>query len=216
MAYRIQLSTDTFHVGYWSRNVERFQLYLARRKKSWANLLTQAGEWLPNEVRALYESVLANLPRYWERYLQPRFRSGSGLTLIHGDCYFSNYLCPKHIDNADAHAYMLDWQSPSFDIGGYDLANLCATFWLPAQRYEASREEGILRHYLARLQDYGVTNYTWDDLLMDYRHGLISWLLMPIQDGSDGSPKDYWWPKMQCLVHAFQDWHCETLLAAND
>ena len=53
---------------------------------------------------------------------------------------------------------------------------------------------------------------TVDDLLLDYQHGLIYWLLVPVQDASDGSRKEYWRPKMQCLVHAFQDWNCEALL----
>ena len=206
------LGTNTFHVGYWWRNAERFNLYLARRKTSWANLMAQAGEWLPGDIRELYEQVMLKLPQYWQQYLEPRFKAGSNLTLIHGDAYFSNFLSPRQLDTAGANTYMLDWQSPSFDIGACDLANLCATFWTPAQRYDGQREERILKHYLAQIQAHGVANYTWQDLLLDYRHSIMAWLLVPVQDGSDGAGKDYWWPKMQCLVQAFQDWHCEALL----
>jgi hypothetical protein len=35
---------------------------------------------------------------------------------------------------------------------------------------------------------------------------------MPIQDGGDGAPHSYWWPKMQCLLAAFDDWGCAELL----
>jgi len=209
------INTNTFHVGYWSRNLERFELYLARRRRSWSNLLAQSSDWLPIEVQRLYESVLTQLPDYWHRYLQPRFQTHNHLTLIHGDAYFSNFLCPKQINQPNAHSYMLDWQSPTFDIGAYDLVNLCATFWMPQQRHENRREENILRRYHAQLQAHGVTHYPWDDLVADYQHGLIFWLLMPVQDGSDGSLKDYWWPKMQCLIHAFNDWYCERLLSVH-
>ena len=41
---------------------------------------------------------------------------------------------------------------------------------------------------------------------------LIYWLLVPVQDRYGGAGKAYWWPKMQCLVAAFQDWQCEALL----
>lgn len=205
-------NTNTFHVGYWSRNLERFELYLARRRRSWSKLLAQFGNDLPPDIQSLYESVLNQLPNYWQRYLQPRFHAHTHLTLIHGDAYFSNFLCSKQIDQPNAHSYMLDWQSPSFDIGAHDLVNLCAAFWMPQQRHENQREEGILRRYLSQLHRHGVSGYEWDDLIQDYQHGLISWLLMPVQDGGDGSPKDYWWPKMQCLIHAFQDWKCERLL----
>ena len=42
--------------------------------------------------------------------------------------------------------------------------------------------------------------------------GLIYWLLVPVQDCYGGSSKEYWWPKMQCLVAAFREWDCERLL----
>ena len=106
----------------------------------------------------------------------------------------------------------LHWQSPVVDIGGYDLANLCATFWTPEQRQEGQREQKILRRYHWALQSYGVQGYSWDDLIADYQAGLIYWLLVPVQDRRDGAPKEYWWPKMQCLAAAFREWRCETLL----
>jgi hypothetical protein len=132
------------------------------------------------------------------------------LTLVHGDAYFANFLCPR--PPATGPTYLLDWQSPEVDVGGNDLVNLCATFWTSEQRHQGQRELQILRRYYATLQAHGVSQYSWEDLRTDYQHGLIFWLLMPVQDAADGSHKDYWWPKMQCLVAAFQDWHCEELL----
>ena len=70
----------------------------------------------------------------------------------------------------------------------------------------------MLRRYYTVLRAHRVNNYSWDDLLTDYQTGLIFWLLMPVQDRYDGSRKEYWWPKMQCLAAAFQNWHCEKLL----
>jgi thiamine kinase-like enzyme len=204
------LDAGHFAVGYWSRTRERFERYAERRNASWRRVLAQEDAWLPEDVRALYEQVLAQLPDHWERYLEPRFRTGRHLTLTHGDAYFANFLCPD--PPASGPTYLLDWQSPSFDIGGYDLANLCATFWTPEQRHAEQREQAVLRRYHATLRAHGVNDYTWEDLLTDYRHGLIFWLLMPVQDAADGSRKDYWWPKMQCLVAAFRDWRCAELL----
>ncbi|GCE07036.1 phosphotransferase [Dictyobacter aurantiacus] len=204
------LATNTFEVGYWSRNRERFEQYHQRRQRSWRNLLANNPDWIPGDVRELYESVLQALPAHWERYLEPRFRAGTQITLVHGDAYFANYLTPKN--DASGPTYLLDWQSPSFDLGAYDLANLCAAFWTSEQRQQDQREQRILRRYLAGLHSHGVNHYSWDDLLLDYRHGLVFWLLMPVQDGSDGSQRSYWWPKMQCLVTAFREWDCRELL----
>lgn len=204
------LNTATFAVGYWSHTAERFAAYVQRRQTSWAGLIANEGNWFPDELRALYKQLFAALPHYWEQQLAPRFQSKSNLTLIHGDSYFSNFLCPKNPGSAPT--YLLDWQSPAFDIAGYDLANLCAAVWTSEQRHEDQREQKILQRYLAALQAYGVQHYSWQDLVTDYQHGLIFWLLMPVQDGYDGAGKDYWWPKMQCLAAAFKEWQCEELL----
>jgi thiamine kinase-like enzyme len=201
---------NRFAVGYWTRNADRFAQYLHRRKTAWDSLRSHEHAWFPDDLSALYERVFVHLPGYWEQYLKPRFHAKMKLTLVHGDAYFANFLCPKR-PGTEA-TYLLDWQSPTFDIGGYDLANLCATFWTSQQRHENQREETMLRRYHTVLQDRGVDNYSWDELTTDYKTGLIFWLFMPVQDRYDGAGKEYWWPKMQCLVAAFQDWGCEKLL----
>ena len=206
------LNTNTFHVGYWSRNADRFSQYLQRRKTSWESLIENESEWLPADVRELYEEVFARLPHHWDHFLEPRFRTKTHLTLVHGDAYFCNFLCPRHTTNTEGKpmrsTYLLDWQSPTFDVGAYDLVNLCAAYWTPEQRHEDDREQRILRHYHQNLLAHGVQNYLWDDLVADYKTGIIYWILVPVQDCFGGASRDYWWPKMQCLVAAFREWDC--------
>jgi thiamine kinase-like enzyme len=204
------LDADLFSAESWFHTAERFAQYLSRRIVAWRHLIATEEGWFPDDLRILYERVLERLRHHWERYLEPRFRTRTNLTLVHGDAYFANFLCPK-VPIAGA-TYLLDWQSPGCDIGGLDLANLCATFWNSTQRHEGGREEMVLRQYHAALHTYGVQRYSWDDLLTDYRIGLIYWLLVPVQDCYGGSSKEYWWPKMQCLVAAFREWGCERLL----
>ncbi|MEZ4737116.1 MAG: phosphotransferase [Caldilineaceae bacterium] len=204
------LYSGEFTVGYWSRNAERFALYLERRQRSWNSLIAQEGDWLPADIRALYERVLVRLPEHWERYLAPRFRQQSHLTLIHGDAYFANFLSPKPAQCGAT--YLIDWQSPSVGLVGYDLANLITAFWTPAARHQEGREQKMLQRYYSTLCHHGVTGYSWDELLTDYRCGLVYWLLLPVQDRFGGAGKAYWWPKMQCLLAAFEDWDCMQLL----
>jgi len=205
------LDSGQFTVGYWSRTREQFEQYLQRRTTSWRRVIEHEGDWLPADVRALYEQTLARLPSHWERFVKPRFDAKRNLTLAHCDAYFANFLCPR--TPAAGQTYLLDWQSPEFEIGGIDLANLLATFWISEQRHEGQREELALRRYYGALQAHDVSHFTWDDLLIDYRLGLIVWLLAPVQDAADGTRKDYWWPKMQCLIAAFRDWRCDELLS---
>lgn len=203
------LASGKFAMGYWSRNEERFAQYLQRRRRSWDELIAAEGAWLPADIRELYEWLFDRLPFHWEHYLEPRFRHQTHLTLVHGDAYFANFLCPR-LPGAGA-TYLLDWQSSTVDLAGYDLANLIATFWTPAQRQQDKREQKMLRHYHDTLCAHGVVGYSWDMLLTDYRSGLIFWLLMPVQDRFGGAGKAYWWPKMQCLVAAFREWNCDAL-----
>ncbi len=203
------LSSGRFEIGYWTRNAERFMLYLQRRRAAWDDLIAHESDWFPQDLRELYASVLDGLEHHWQRDIEPRFRNNMNLTLIHGDSYFTNFLVPK---GSSGETYLIDWQSPCVDIAGYDLANLLATFWTSEQRHEHDRERAALRRYHDMLLAHDVRNYTWEDLVADYQIALIGWLLVPLQDRHDGSPRDYWWPKMQCTVAAFRDWRCDERL----
>ena len=204
------LESSEFDAGYWRRDKERLGEFLTRRKSAWHKVLAQYGEALPDHLRATYESLFHHFPGHWRTYIRPRFQQRHGLTLSHGDTYFSNFLCPR--PGVEAPTYLLDWQSPSFDLPGLDLVNLLATFWTRAQRREDDRERDLLRRYHASLQAGGVRNYSWDDVAADYRHGLIFWMLTPLQDAADGSSSSYWQPKLNCLLAAYRDWRCTELL----
>ena len=142
----------------------------------------------------------------------PRLAGFSNLTLTHSDAYLANFLCPR--EGQTGMTYLIDWQSPELYRGSSDLANMCATFWTRAQRSNGEREQNVLRYYHRILQQNGVTGYSWENLLTDYQLSIIDWLLIPLQDCLDGAGKAYWWPKMQCLADAFEDWNCSSLFDA--
>jgi Ecdysteroid kinase-like family len=208
-AYWWQRPADHLPVGYWTRDEDRFTAYLNRRRTSWQRVRT-THDWLPDTVVAVYEELLAALPSYWQRHLRMRMAQREALTLVHGDAYFANFLCPRSPDSHDV--YLLDWQSPSIDLGAGDLVNLYAPFWTRRQRLDGERERGWLARYHARLCAGGVVGYSVGDLRLDYRRGLVEWVLIAVQDAADGSRVDYWWPKMRRLIEAFQDWECVGLL----
>jgi thiamine kinase-like enzyme len=186
--------------------------HVQRLADAWARLTAREATWLPSSVLRLYDQALAHLPRVWNTYISPRFRTGTNLTLTHGDAYYANFLCP--CDATAGPTYLIDWQCPWEDLSTIDLVPLCAAFWTSAQRHEGCREERLLEHYFQTLQQAGVRRYTWEDFITDYRLALIDWLFMPVQDYIDGAGRDYWWPKLQCLSAAYQDWQCAELPAA--
>ena len=151
------------------------------------------------------------LATLWATRLRPRFDPPHQLTLVHGDAYLANFLTPKR--SFTARAYLIDWQSPSFDLGAVDLVNLCVPFWSREQRVNEGHERWVLRRYHRRLVASGVEGYDWSDLILDYRVALADWTLVAVQDAYDGSSRDYWLPKMRCLLDAYEDWHCSRLFA---
>jgi hypothetical protein len=209
-AYWWEQVAAPLEVASWCRDEASLAAFLEHRTAACDAVFSKHADWLPPEVIELYRSLLRRFPGYWERKLRDRMAKRKNLTLVHGDAYFNNFLAP--IKPGAGPAYLIDWQSPSIDIGASDLVNMCATWWTSAQRKEADREERILRRYHSQLLAAGVSGYTLDDVRSDYAGALIDWVMVPVQDAADGSALSYWWPKMQCLISAYRDWDCELML----
>ena len=129
--------------------------------------------------------------------------------MSNGDCYFAQFLCPK--DPADR-AYLVDFQDASANFGPYDLVYMLATFWTSAQRQTDHREDRLLRRYHAGLQANGVTGYSWEACLRDYKMMIVFMIFDPVWNQVSGSAQRYWLPKLRCLTDAFQDLNCDKLL----
>ena len=203
------LCQGIFEGSSWYCDQAHHEQFLERTQRDWARFLEAEGAWFPAELRALYERALAGLPLLWERYIKQRFETRQHLTLSQGDCYLTQFLCPKQ--GKDGPTYLIVFQDLAADFGAMDLVFLFTTFWPPAQRHAGQREERLLRRYHRALKARGVGGYSWETLLTDYRVALTYMLTYPIWDAVNGSRKSYWWPKLQCLAGAFQDWRCFNL-----
>jgi hypothetical protein len=84
-------------------------------------------------------------------------------------------------------------------------------FWFPERRRQF--EIPLLRRYHARLVEYGVKNYTWDECWRDYRLSIVQHLFTPIWQWAHGTPPDIWWNHLERISSAFQDLNCQELLA---
>ena len=223
--YQIVETLAAFHAAWWEhpqlgtppleldsdlQDEEHFRDYCQWLDKNWQSCLAAEGHWLPQDVVSEISEILRLLPGAWERYLARRFPTRHQLTFLHTDAYLANFLVPR-TDEAGS-VYMLDWQGPFGGIGAFDRVMMCASFWTSVQRQENKREETMLRRYVSALHAHGVTNYTWDQLLEDYRLMILIFLQVAIWDQTNGSVRDYWWPKLQCLVSAARDLDCVSLL----
>jgi hypothetical protein len=121
-----------------------------------------------NTLEPHWPAVLRTLFEKYPRVILERARDDNGFTVIHGDVGQKNILVPR---DADRPIYIIDRQpfdwSLTIWLGVYDLAYAIVLDW----DVEARRlwEIPILRRYHDQLIRNGVTGYTWEQLLDDYR-----------------------------------------------
>ena len=204
------LGAGNLLVSEWLRDHVQFQMFLRQLRDDWDALCRMAGSALPASTISLCEAALAGLPSIWEPLLAEQVASRRSLTISHGDCYPSQFLCPRP-DAPDGAVYLIDFQGACGDLPAMDLVFLLAAFWTPEQRRAGGREERMLHVYLDALGRHGVTGYTWNDLVAHYRISLVCMLFYPAWDAVNGSSRDYWEPKLRSLVSAAEDWRCTEL-----
>jgi len=160
------------------------------------------GDGLTAGARQIYERVFSSSLKPWLRLTDPR-----ALTIIHGDAHTWNFLFPR---SGSGPAYLIDWQLWHVDIGARDLAYFMALHWYPSRRREL--ELPLLRRYHEALLAHGIANYTFDDLLLDYRRCVVRNLTIPIILQSRGMKPEAWWHRLECAIAAYKDLQCDELL----
>ena len=157
------------------------------------------GDALTAETRKIYERVFSSSLKPWLRLTDSR-----ALTVIHGDAHTWNFLFPR-VGNGPA--FLFDWQTWHVDVAARDLAFMMALHWYPSRRREL--ELPLLRRYY---QEVGRTDYSFDDLWLDYRRCVVRNLTIPIIFWSRGMKPEGWWHRLECAVAAYRDLECEELL----
>lgn len=112
------------------------------------------------------------------------------------------------MDGSAAPVYLIDRQPFSWSLTSWlavsDLTYWIVTWWPTAIREEL--EEPVLRHYHAALAAAGVSDYSWPQLVADYR--LCSWQSVLVAIEWCALPEDrermrwVWWPELQRALAA--------------
>ena len=160
------------------------------------------GDSLSTDVHKVYGRVFASSLKPWLRLTDPR-----GLTIVHGDAHSWNFLFPR---SGSGPAYLIDWQLWHVDVGARDLAFLMALHWYRKLRREL--ESSLIKRYHEALLAQGISNYSLDDLWLDYRRGVVRNLTIPIIFWSRGMNTEAWWHRLECALAAYEDLACDELL----
>ncbi len=167
----------------------------AWREKELPQFASKFSEELPQEtLRLILKSIDA-----WEKLYPERIGKERGLTLLHGDLHKYNIFYPK--DPSKHTLYFSDWETFKRGIGTYDLCYLVADEEPDRRR---SMEEELLKYYHNGLMEGGVSGYSWDDCVSDYRLSVMANLF----------PTLVWkrLPTFKSRMEQFIDWNCQELL----
>jgi aminoglycoside phosphotransferase (APT) family kinase protein len=165
-------------------------------------LFEDLGDDLPPADRSVLEEAFNSSLRPWLRLLDQR-----ALTVIHGDAHTWNFLFPR---SGQRETYLIDWQLWHLDIGARDLAFMIGLHWdrIACEKLEAP----LLRFYHEELNRTGINDYSFDDLLLDYRRCLVRNLTFPVLFWSRKLPRESWRNRLNHALAAYRDHDCSEVL----
>lgn len=138
--------------------------YQTKYEKSLTGYVERAGDLLSEEVRSVVEKLRDQyLPVTNPLYDPP-------LTIIHRDLQLENLFFD--VDGQPGSLAVIDWQWVTVARGPFDLAWFMAANIEPDDRQ--AHEIDLLRVYHQLLMDGGIRDYPFEQLLEDYRRGILS------------------------------------------
>ncbi len=162
------------------------------------------GNILSIERLRIYERLLASKRKIWER-----LTDAAGLTVIHGDAHWWNFLYPR---NANTHrVVMFDWQLWHVDVGARELAFMVALGGYSERNSDLEKQ--IVRLYYDSLIAGGVKNFTWNNCWDDYRWAAIRNLNVPVIQWSQGRGAELWQSNLERAFSAYDELKCDELLS---
>ena len=162
----------------------------------------ELGDDLPLTDRLLLEGVFNSSLRPWLRLLEQR-----ALTVVHGDAHPWNFLFPR---SGQGMPYLIDWQLWHPDVGPKDLAFMIGLHWDRTAREQL--ELPLLHFYHQEFISSGVSNYSFEDLMLDYRRCLVRNLTFPIIVWAHGDRRESWRHRLDYALAAYRDHDAAELL----
>lgn len=213
---------------------------LARMHAHWwgAERLAACGEPIPTAAQIeryvsmaragldpMLQSVRGQIDIPWEAALHDIFANhpakmiertavADGFTLVHGDPNPGNILAPL---DGDTPIYLIDRQPFDWSLttwlGVGDLSYAMVHWWDTDVRREL--ESPILQRYHKRLLASGVKDYSWEQLMRDYRLSIVNSVYVATEwcrnDDDCLNMKWAWFPMLQRAMTTFFDHHCAGL-----
>ena len=182
---------------------------VASMQEDLAAFLRFLGDRLPLDKQRIYSRVVSTaLDRWRRRFARKRTRPNHGLTVIHGDAHFENFLVPPQAQQN--RLCIIDWQFWNVSLGPQDLAFMIARNWTREER--SLLEMDLVRCYHDGLLRHGVEGYSCEDCWRSYRDLAIENVLIPMWQWQGQLTSETDWDGLEKAFDAFEDLQCEELL----
>jgi thiamine kinase-like enzyme len=191
----LQIVTDKFgsreSILAWIKQLEKLSI----------GFIEFLGDRITEKRKRIIKSVTENFERY-----SVRFQTYRNLTLIHGDAHFWNFMFPKKDDHD---VKIIDWQCYGHGVPTDDLAYMIALHWYPDRRKEY--ELDLLKVYHKALLDNNVRDYSFEQLMKDYKWSVIETVSVPICQWNNKIWASIWFNHLERILLAYEDLDCASL-----
>ena len=163
-----------FHASWWnSPRLDRLDWMPSRDAESrayqeiyagaWQSFLGKAGDAMPEGLRSLGDRLITEISKIKAMLAKPP------RTIVHGDLRLDNCFFPA--TGGAPSPVVFDWEFCVRGRGVNDVATFISDTYATQER--RSVEKGLLHTYHAALVDNGVSGYSFEECLRDYRLSML-------------------------------------------
>ncbi len=160
-------------LGWMPMKDSESQAYRYIYTDAWRSLVEKAGDGMPQGLLALGDRLIDEVPGIKARLTEPP------RTIVHGDYRLDNCFFSTTDDSQSP--VVFDWEFCVRARGAYDVATFVSEAFPTPQRREVEME--LLRMYHSVLVENGVSGYSFEDCLEDYRLSMIEIFVFWIVSG---------------------------------
>lgn len=130
-------------------------------------------EWRLRYADRISTDILEMGDAFIARYERYGLDQATPIAVVHGDCRLDNVL----FSDAQGRAIIVDWQTINAGSPMGDISYLLGTSFNDSS-LRAAHEEALIAHYIERLAEYGIVDYS--QAYRDYRYHAFSGFLMAV------------------------------------
>jgi len=157
-----------------SQNTFSLQENIRAIHEGYKQFMDYAAKRLSSEILTAYARALEISIELEQRRDQCRVQNRH-ITLVHGDSHIHNFMFPTR---GGGLPQLIDFQFLGAGLGVEDIAHLTRVSFPSV--FRRNLHIPILHRYHQELQACGVSDYSWEECLCDYRMAVASMLFVPV------------------------------------